>query len=75
MFKTGELLKRKIRRYVVPTVAMVVLAAITLVVCAAVSGKVVYIYDGEVVTNLKQVSRQLVKHLRKQKSSPENLTM
>ena len=53
MFKTGELLKRKIRRYVVPTVAMVVLAAITLVVCAAVSGKVVYIYDGEVVTNLK----------------------
>jgi len=53
MFKTGELLKRKIRRYVVPTVAMVVLAAITLVVCAAVSGKVVYIYDGDVVTNLK----------------------
>ncbi len=53
MFKTGELLKRKIRRYVVPTVAMVVLAAITLVFCAAVSGKVVHIYDGEVVTTLK----------------------
>lgn len=53
MFKAGELLKRKIRRYVVPTVAMVVLAAITLVVCAAVSGKVVHIYDGENVTTLK----------------------
>ncbi len=53
MFKTGELLKRKFRRYVVPAVALVVLAAITLVVCAAVSKKEVYVHDGDVVTNVK----------------------
>ncbi len=53
MFKTGELLKHKIRRYVIPTVAIVVLMAIALVVCAAVAGKTVYIYDGDIVTNFK----------------------
>ncbi len=55
MFKSGELLKQKIRRYVVPVVATVVLAAITVVVCAAVSGKVVHIYDENFVTNFKTV--------------------
>ncbi len=53
MFKAGELLKRKFRRYVVPAVALVVLAAITLVVCAAVSKKEVYVHDGENVTVIK----------------------
>ncbi len=53
MFKTGELLKRKFRRYVVPAVALVVLAAITVVVCAAVSKKEVYVHDGDVVTNVR----------------------
>ena len=53
MFKAGELLKRKFRRYVVPAVALVVLAAITIVVCAAVSKKEVYVHDGENVTVIK----------------------
>ncbi|MDD6308911.1 MAG: G5 domain-containing protein [Clostridia bacterium] len=53
MFKSAELLKQKVRRYVVPFFAVVVLAAITIVVCAAVAGKVVNIYDGNSVTNFK----------------------
>ncbi|MBE7025846.1 MAG: DUF348 domain-containing protein [Ruminococcaceae bacterium] len=57
MFKNGELLKRKLRRYVIPAVAVVVLAAVALVVCAAVSGEEVYIYDGEAVTTLKTSKR------------------
>lgn len=57
MFKNGELLKRKIRKYVIPVVAMVVLAAVALVVCAAFSGKEVCIYDGETVTTLKTSKR------------------
>ncbi len=53
MFKKGELLKRKIRRYAVPAVAVVVLAAVTIVFCAAVSGETVYVYDDNFVTTLK----------------------
>ncbi len=53
MSKTRELLTRKIRRFLIPALAVVVLAAITLVVCAATVGKIVHIYDGENVTNVK----------------------
>ncbi len=53
MSKTRELLTRKIRRFLIPVLAVVVLAAITLVVCAATVGKIVHIYDGEIVTNVK----------------------
>lgn len=53
MFKTGELSKQKIRRFVLPIIALIVLAAITAIVCAAVLGKVVYIHDGETVTTFK----------------------
>ncbi len=53
MFKTGELSKQKIRRFVLPLIALIVLAAITAIVCAAVLGKVVYIHDGETVTTFK----------------------
>lgn len=70
MFKTGELLKRKIRRYVVPAVAVVVLAAVALVVCAAVLGKVVYIYDGEVVTSIKTSESTVGEALREAEIIP-----
>ena len=70
MFKTGELLKRKIRRYVVPAVAVVVLAAVALVVCAAVLGKVVYIYDGEVVTSIKTIEQTVGEALREAEIIP-----
>ncbi len=53
MYQTGELPKRKIMRYLIPVIAMVVLAAITIVVCAAVSGKVVHIFDGDSVTDTR----------------------
>ncbi len=53
MFKSGELLKQKVKRYLAPTLATVILAAVTIIVSAAVAGKVVHIYDGEFVTNFK----------------------
>ncbi len=53
MFKTGELSKQKLRRFVLPMIALIVLAAAVAIVCAAVLGKVVYIHDGESVTTFK----------------------
>lgn len=56
MFKTIELLKTNFKKVILPIVSFVVLAAISLVACAAIMGKTVNILDGDIVTNLKTKS-------------------